>query len=138
MRVDSMASSMVRSNVDAPAPIDTSSPRLDPAALFPETGRHTYILVIEDRRVVDLRAAEPTPSSPPADSPFGDRIWVSKTLGCHPDKLSRDRTRLEAAGLVGRKLNGRKIMWRKDDVIAYAERIGLTGKRRPGRPRKIF
>lgn len=130
-----MPSSMVRSNVDAPGPVDTQPPPFDPTALFPALGRHTYILVVENRRVVELRVAE-QPVLQPTDSPFGDREWVAKTLGCHPDKISRDRKRLEAEGLVGRKLNGRKVMWRKDDVVAFAERRGLNGKRKPGRPRK--
>jgi hypothetical protein len=133
-----MAHSMVRSIVDAPPVVDGAGPGLDPADLFPATGRHTYVVVVEDRRIVELRAADQAPAALPDDSPFGDREWVAKILGCHPDKLSRDRRRLEAAGLVGRKLNGRRIMWRKEDVIAYAARVGLTGKRKPGRPRKAF
>lgn len=72
------------------------------------------------------------------DSPFLIREEVAEMLGCHPDKLSWRpiREKMEAQGLIGRRVGGSRKMWRREDVIAYAERQGLTGKRGPGRPRK--
>lgn len=117
-----------------PLPPTTASPDVSGdlagllAALLAGPGRREYRLVMEDERFVALTATSTT------DDPFFDREELANILGCHPDTVSRDRKKLEAEGLVGRKLAGRRIRWRKDQTIAYAERKGLTGKRRPGRP----
>ena len=136
-----MPSSMVRSNVDAPTVIDGAGPSFDPADLFPSTGRHTYIVVVEDRRIVELRATKDNPNQRPAvkvDKTLLDREEVAELLGMNADRMCWKpvREKLEAAGLVGKRIGGRRKKWRLDDVLAYAERMGLTGKRRPGRPRK--
>lgn len=129
-------------------------------------GRRAYTLILEDGELVQLSqvdtSASIAPSSPamnssgitiplhrnaqkPPQHSAGNgnssligRKEVAQLLGCHPDTLSRDRKKLAAAGLVGKRLAGSSIRWRRDDVMAYAERIGLTGKRAPGRPRKHF
>ena len=112
-----------------------------PSTLFSDPGRHEYRLVVEGGRLVDLWAVEGSPGHPaPAaqvdmDSPLLGRTEVAKLLGCHMDTISRRRKRLEAGGLVGKRLIGRSIRLRREDVLAYVEREGLTGKRRPGRPR---
>ena len=72
------------------------------------------------------------------DSMFLDREEVARELGLHPDTFSRRREEYEAKGLVGKKLGGSRIKWRREDVDAFAAREGLTGKRAPGRPRKNF
>lgn len=69
------------------------------------------------------------------DSPLLGRKDVARLIGCHPCTVSRDREKLEAEGLVGKKIGGRSYRWRRDDVLAYAASKGLTGKRAPGRPR---
>lgn len=74
-----------------------------------------------------------------AESPFLDRQQVARMLGMHPDRMSWKpvRVQMEADGLIGQKVGGRRKMWRREDVVSYAERAGLTGKRKPGRPRKF-
>lgn len=67
------------------------------------------------------------------------REEVADLLGCNADRLSWKpvREKMEAEGLVGRRIAGRRKMWRREDVIAYAERKVLTGRRGRGRPRKV-
>ena len=87
------------------------------------------------------RDREPRRTSAASEnSPFLNREQVAQMLGCHPDKLSwwRYREKMEAEGLIGRRIAGSRKMWRREDVEAYATRKGLTGKRAPGRPRKNF
>lgn len=67
------------------------------------------------------------------------REEVAELLGCHPDSLSRMRKELGAEGLIGIRIEGcRSLRWRREDVLAYMAHKGLSGKRKPGRPRKNF
>jgi len=75
------------------------------------------------------------PDADCSNSELLTREQVAKLIGCHPDKLSlkRYRERMEAHGLVGKRLGGRRKMWKKADVISYIERM----RRTRGRPRKL-
>jgi len=120
-------------------PKQTSTPGPGVESLFPPRGRHTYLVTVEDRIIVEARAVqqgELSGSRAEAASPFIDRYEVAQMLGLSPCTVSRRRKKLEAEGLIGRRLGGRKYMWRLEAVIEYGEKKGLTGRRRPGRPRR--
>ncbi len=86
-------------------------------------------VLLPDRETCQHRSKDPR-------SPFMDREAVAQALGCHPDTLSRRRKKLEADGLVGKKIEGSSFVWLREHVDAYVARKGLSGKRGRGRPRK--
>ena len=109
------------------------------AELVRRPGRHSFLLVVEDGGLVELRAvpeAQFMAETELRESDYLSMRRAAKVMGKSYSWISRHRRELENGGLMPRRI-GRNLRYRRADVMAFIERQAVSLKRGRGRPRIV-